>query len=702
MSRIQPTLVATNKENELADDKIWLDKIEVLLTNTTNVKEKAYKESALHSASLVRHRSLMAFLTLFGDFALSATLGFFGIFISYCYAGLDIELTPRTDDDPGSIDQFFFLFVVVGPIYTIWNIAQYASFAIQTTGHIWPRNHLWALLDVGPLLLCTNMVAWILLVIAYYYLPLNTVPVVFVHVPIMAVAILTGIWCKTYAKVGYVYGKYHKHKFAVRDDAFVDKYYALLNDFHVDYGVMCPFQEMNKKTVARQAFAPVLCFLWTAIYTIGLGLLYKLSDHIAFQWFLFFLTLSIYMFGNWLLQSFIKKSSGIMMYSKKMIVIFCYIYGMVACSQVRLVITKFSGESRLAASLTFAALSFSLRQYSSKSFRQSYESFKDKGSEVLGIKKKASGNLDTHKYTVKQKNGESPDTEISIAADTEIESSVSVHIDSVLETPNLTPNVSPVKPRRASLNGSSASGEYQGLPASEPVSGLRSKRALFGNSNDNNSDNSNNDDSPINSERAISNSDNSASSIVLPGQTAQLSAEDQEKIDADKAALQRQKSLSTQGFKRKGSLKRQSSVKRKNSLSRKQTLRRLSTTGEQLKPFIALSRRADQLCISVVASLITQNVCTILLGGLSCMLHDSKNTVLTLGECPNGLFNQLFTDLGPLLLFDIMEICIFVYYFKIPTIHFFVQFDWFMVVAALLVVYLDVVVLLWAVSPLFG
>jgi len=715
MNRIHPAK-AGEESIALTDDKIWLDRIEVLLTNTTDVKDKAYKESALHTAKLIKNKWLMGIATLVGDMAMSAVLGSFGILMCSIYANFDFELTPSTADSDGSIDQFFFLFVVVGPIYTIWNIAQYASFAIQTTGHVWPRNHLWALLDVGPLLLITNAVAWTLLLLAYYYIPMNTIPVVLVHVPILATAILSGIWCKTYAKVGYIFGKYNKAKFAVRDDAFVDKYYALFNDFNIEDGVTCPFTTVSKKTVAKQAFGPVLCFLWTTIYTIGLGLLYKLSDHIAYQWFLFFLTIAIFMFGNWLLQKFISKSKGIMMYSKKMILVFFYIYGMVACSQVRLVITKFTGTHRLIASLVFAGLSFSLRQYSSRKFKHQYESFQRKGQDVLNMKSAAPA--PKKKYTPSG-------TESGDGGD-----SVTVHVVSNKESAakdgyempkGTTPTASPVKPSRAamqrrnSLSGKKdefANSDYQSISQVPEKLTFDKGRKLFSDDADAQASS----ESPEGSNIASSTSSNGSNDSNEPSKAindtndndnnnnnnnnkASGSPSSSGVPNSDGVIIEQRKKNSPR---RQKSLQRQGSLKRKNSLSRKQTLKRLSTTGEQLRPFIALSRRADQLCISAVASLITQNVCTILLAGLSCTLYNSNNTVLTLGECPNGLVTQLMTDLGPLLVFDFLEIFIFVTYFKVPTIHFFLQFDWFMIVAALLVVYLDVVVVLWAISPLFG
>lgn len=514
-----------------SDNEVWINIVGDFMKDKKRVMKKAYKESLVHTKELISNKYLMGVATLIGDFLLSIILSSVGVGAAYLYASFSLVL-------PGAIfNQLLLLLIVIAPIFTVWNIAQYASFALQTTGHIWPRNHWWAIKDIGPYLLVTNIGGWCLIILAYFTWDTSAVPPVVVHVPILAFAILTGIWLKTDRKVGYAVNKFQNRKLAERKDAYVSKTYAMVANINATGALTCPFAVKTNKAVAIHAMGPTLCFLWTAVYTIGLGLLYNVSEHIAFKWFLFVLALGVHYLGNRWLGQLIKNAVGMMMYSKKMIVVFYYIYGMVSCSQIRLVVTKFDGGNRVAAGILFALFSFSLRLLTIKKLRLQYNELTDLSTQV-------------QEQLAKE------------------------------DTPTL-----------------------EG---------------------------------------------------VVPA------------TNNRKFGLQRQ----------------------------------MTATRQLVNPFVDASRSSDQFVISLVVSLITQNTCTIVTAGLSCAF--AANEVLTIGLCNDGFFMQAILDMAPLIAFDVIEVVLYAVVLTIPTIHMFLQFDWFMVVAAVLVSYLNVIVIIWALSPMFS
>jgi hypothetical protein len=527
------------------------------------IKDKLFVESTIKTWTLIPNKYLMFFATLLGDWVLTVVLSLVGVGFAYLYASLSFLSAERM------FDQKFMLLTVIGPIFTVWNIAQYASFAVQTTGHIWPRNHLWAIKEIGLPLLLNNLFGWSLIILAYFtYNP--EVPAVIIHVGILATVILAGIWIKTSNKVAYVIKKFHDVVVSNREDAVHAKRYAMLSDVG-ENGLKCPFSQNSSRVVAKQAMGPTLCFLWTAVYSIGLGLLYKAVDgqHVAWMWVIYALTLTVHNIGARWLTQLIKNARGVMMYSKKMMILFCFIYTMVSCTQVRLVITRFEGTHRIMASIIFAVACFALRQLTSRKLNGAYKELYDEHSEVQSF---------------------------------ELVDVPSNDVSTIVEK---------FEPEEK---------EVQDLEAGD---------------SDNKADN-----------------------------------------DVDNEAEQKVRRISTT-----------------KSLS----------ASSRLSPFLDLSRTVDKMMLDVVCTLITANTTTIILSSLSCAFSASPNRVfIQLGECKAGLLTTVLSDVAPLLVTDVLEIVILVLWYGIPGLHFFWQFDWFMVVAAVLVVYLNVIVVIWAVSPMFS
>jgi len=550
--------------------------VEKYFAEGDGVKKKMYAESTIRTASFLKSSVAMAIASVVGDFALTAVLGAVAIGTALFYANLGFITSE------GFFDQKLLLLLVIGPIFTVWNIAQYASFAFQTTGHIWPVNHWWAMQEVGPLLLIVNLSSWGMVVLAYeMYNP--RIPAALVHVPILAFGILGGIYIKTSRKVRYIFRKFTSSPNSTRFDALIHKAYAMGNDIK-DNGVQCPFSNASNKTVMWEARGPILCFLWTAAYTVGLGLLYNISNHAAFQWFLLFLGLAIHLVGFRWLGQLIDNSHGVKMYSKKMILVFCFVYGLVSGSQIRLIITKFTGVQRTVASLLFALLSFLQRMFASRKLKGVFVDLKQLWGQVERR---------------------------------------------MVETQRLS----------------------SGFEASRGENTLE-----------------------------VSKCENTID---------QLSQDDAAKLEiVTKFETTGKEANTTPAM-----------PQRKMSAERTSRLSRMSTTRDALGPFLALSRHTDHLCIKIITALVAQNTCTLALAGLTCAFAD--NSFINIGVCPGGLGSQLLVDLGPLLAFDILEIFILVFAYKVPTVHLFLQFDWFVVVAAVLVVYLDCIVIIWAVSPMF-
>ena len=75
--------------------------------------------------------------------------------------------------------HFFALLLIT----VIWIIAQYLSFAVQLTGHVWPSQHLRALMNIGPVTvvcLALGVSAWLL----YYLLVVEKEDASFVEQPL--------------------------------------------------------------------------------------------------------------------------------------------------------------------------------------------------------------------------------------------------------------------------------------------------------------------------------------------------------------------------------------------------------------------------------------------------------------------------------------------------------------------------------------
>lgn len=305
------------------------------LLNDDSIFRKAYQMSSLSSWTLLHDSNLVMFLlTLVADWGFSVLLSFFAFPIIFVYASIDFSSQGRV------------LFWIVGPLFTVWNIAQYASFAIQTTGHTSVGGLLRALKLYGPKLGITAGTGWALIALWFsvYYggsfesSPDRGIPPVLVHIVIAAAAIVPGIFLKTYQKLKYIWDKHNPRKDTHHlDDTMVGTDKLICMTAQYEKGELkCPFAVLDMRLTAIWCTAPIICFLWTVLFTLIFVALFRALDNQL--WYCFLVSMSIFFFllGQQLLRRWITDARGSFTYSDDMCIAFSYIYGLVTVSQMRL------------------------------------------------------------------------------------------------------------------------------------------------------------------------------------------------------------------------------------------------------------------------------------------------------------------------------------------------------------------------------
>lgn len=242
-------------------------------------------------------------------------------------------------------------FGVIGGIFTGWNIAQYASYAIQTTGHVTIWQHLRAVQYSAPFLLPCNLLGWGLCVLVAVT-PLKEWHLIFKILIIAAAPISLGIVSKTYCKLAYV----------ASYDGSLKKSDALSARMEVEARLAggkleCPFKSISAKLVAIHFAGPFTCFLYTCIYVVVLRLGYLGAAELSSpakelaQVVVFTVSLLAMLVGGLALNRWITRSNGYFGYSDKMLVAFFIIYNLVSDVQVRLGIVQMSGLTRIVCAL---------------------------------------------------------------------------------------------------------------------------------------------------------------------------------------------------------------------------------------------------------------------------------------------------------------------------------------------------------------
>jgi len=278
---------------------------------------------------------------------ISSMLGLFGVGCAYLYAhGFDWENRARV-----------LIFGVLGSLFTGWNVAQYASFTIQTTGHQTLTGHLTALRTLGPYLAIPNVLGWATCCVCAFAIPQVHV---IVHILLIASpAIVGGIFVKTYRKLSYVRLRAeegfddHSH-----DDALSFK---VMREEQMGEGCLCPFATVQLPLVLRQALGPLTCFLWTVGYAVvlrgALLLIFKLPggregwQQVLGQICCFFSSKFFFYVGAEKLKKWIANMTGLLAYSNKMCIAFFFIYATVTNSMMRVSVVAAQGNLRVAFSI---------------------------------------------------------------------------------------------------------------------------------------------------------------------------------------------------------------------------------------------------------------------------------------------------------------------------------------------------------------
>mmetsp|Transcript_110278 Transcript_110278/g.172410 ORF Transcript_110278/g.172410 Transcript_110278/m.172410 type:complete len:604 (+) Transcript_110278:87-1898(+) len=305
------------------------------------------------------------------DWTISLLVSGFGLVVAYVFSKLDWE---------NNFDVLY-MTVIVGSIFTAWNIAQYASYAIQTTGHQNFRDHLHAIKNVGCCLLTSNLIGWSLCLacLQLSHRASSLVRALVVLIP----SISSGIVGKTVCKLRY----FKRYELARQDLADEDMDDALSWKMRRDVrptAHLCPFKRLTACVVFRHAAGPGTCFAFTLVYTVGLRIMYDVVDPIAdsltktIAKFLIFLGSNIFfVIGNSLLNRWICKSEGVMTYSSKMCMAFYFIYGTVTELQIRFGLVQFEGVSRTACSFIHPLVVTFIRLNNFIKFRRTFRKLRD-------------------------------------------------------------------------------------------------------------------------------------------------------------------------------------------------------------------------------------------------------------------------------------------------------------------------------------
>jgi len=313
---------------------------------------------------------LSLFLCMALLWGVSAVLTLWGLLCSWLY----VELFAWEDAFNNCIT-----FGVIGGIFTGWNIAQYASYAIQTTGHITIWQHLRAVQYSAPFLLPCNLLGWGLCVLVVMT-PLKEWHLIFKILVIAAAPISLGIVSKTYCKLAYV----------ASYDAASKKNDALCARMEIETRLAgsrleCPFKKISAKLVAVHIAGPMTCFLYTVLYVVALRLGYLGAAELSspakdfVQVVVFTLSLFAMLVGGLMLNRWVTRSNGYFGYSDKMLVAFFLIYNLVSDVQVRLGLVQMSGLTRIVCALVQPCYFSLMRSFNHRQWKIAKEKRGDEG-----------------------------------------------------------------------------------------------------------------------------------------------------------------------------------------------------------------------------------------------------------------------------------------------------------------------------------
>jgi len=247
---------------------------------------------------------------------------------------------------------FYFTFAIILPFPVLWNVAQYASFTIQTSGHQTLMGHVRSLRLFGPVLLFTVGLATGLCVVFHQMDIITDDNRVNMSVAIGVGPILIGLWCKTALKNQYIREKFMapealKGYSAVRRVAVVDnvsrKPELIISAYNQGGTLKSEFGEFSAAQTFAGFKAPATCYVWTVLFSVGLvAALGALKDEgAAGLWGLFGVALVALLAGDAMLGAAVSANTGTTIYSMKMMVAFAYIYNTIVNSQIRIILMNF-------------------------------------------------------------------------------------------------------------------------------------------------------------------------------------------------------------------------------------------------------------------------------------------------------------------------------------------------------------------------
>jgi hypothetical protein len=303
---------------------------------------EAFTRSPTYFWAAIGYNKKIAYLiTVLLDDVLSFVVAAIMALIIYAYSTVDWAANR----------EIYNVLLVILPFPITWNIAQYASFVIQTTGHMSIlQGHGRGLLQFGPVLVGCIVLGCAMAYVAFEIGLVKTTSQISSRVAIVALVaappILGGLWVKTILKQRYIRRKFGNDVDGARKDSLSAKVDELCMASQGE-GLRCEFGPMTVKQVLKDFTRPATCFVWTVIFSCGLVSAQQISAHPAFRWLLFVLGLAALFIGDELLKQAIKGGdSGTAVFNMKMIVAFAYIYNTIVNSQVRVLLMGFQGAHR--------------------------------------------------------------------------------------------------------------------------------------------------------------------------------------------------------------------------------------------------------------------------------------------------------------------------------------------------------------------
>eukprot|EP00929_Paragymnodinium_shiwhaense_P019420 TRINITY_DN13247_c0_g1_i3.p1 TRINITY_DN13247_c0_g1~~TRINITY_DN13247_c0_g1_i3.p1 ORF type:complete len:532 (+),score=78.12 TRINITY_DN13247_c0_g1_i3:151-1746(+) len=209
-----------------------------------------------HSVHWVLQMQLFLVLVV----AVGVVLGVAGVFFAQLFASADWH---------GKHRHKLIMLLILGSIFTGWNIAQYASLTIQTTGHLTPMQHFRSIRKHWKYILGPCLSGWSLALFSAFVLPSDGI--VFHALLVLVPSIVSGIVCKTYCKLQYIWERGETGYCADENDDCLSGKAARNADFGV--APICPFPGVKTGLVLRTAFKPFLCFVWAVLYAVAFRLL---------------------------------------------------------------------------------------------------------------------------------------------------------------------------------------------------------------------------------------------------------------------------------------------------------------------------------------------------------------------------------------------------------------------------------------------